>query len=150
MGVKDMGSTRIAIVYGEWYADIVDTLCNRAVDVLREAGVADLNTELHGVPGAFEIPLLVSALAKRVKNPCAALVALGIVVRGETPHFDYLSKACINGLMQITLETGKPVGLGILTVDRSAQARERAAKKGTEAAQAVLTMLERLDEVHDN
>lgn len=148
--MKDMGSVRIAVVHGEWYSSYVEMLCDDALEGLREAGVAEKNIELHSVPGAFEIPLLVSALAKRVENPCAALVALGIVIRGETPHFHYLSKACINGLMQITLETGKPVGLGVLTVEGDYQVEVRARNTGKKAAQAALTMLERLAEAHGN
>lgn len=135
---------RIGIICGEWYPEIVTKMKDSAVSTLRTAGLADQGIEHHSAPGAYEMPLLAHHLAGRKKNPLHALVALGVVIRGETPHFDYVCQACSQGIMTVMLASAKPIGFGVLTVDTANQARARAEKKASEAARAALAMLGRV------
>jgi 6,7-dimethyl-8-ribityllumazine synthase len=112
--------------------------------VLIEAGVAEASISTHHVPGAWELPLCVSWLLRR--GEVDGVVALGCVIRGETPHFEYVSLGATTGLEALAREHGIPVGFGLLTTDTAAQARARSGgakgNKGEEAAIAVLQMCE--------
>jgi 6,7-dimethyl-8-ribityllumazine synthase len=112
--------------------------------VLIEAGVAEASISTHHVPGAWELPLCVSWLLRR--GEVDGVVALGCVIRGETPHFEYVSLGATTGLESLAREHGIPVGFGLLTTDTAAQARARSGgakgNKGEEAAIAVLQMCE--------
>jgi 6,7-dimethyl-8-ribityllumazine synthase len=130
---------------------VVTGLINGACDTMHKYGIAAANLRLVRVPGAFELPLAVKRLA--LAGQCDGIVALGAVIRGETPHFDYVASVCANGLNQVMLETGIPIGFGVLTSNTVEQAIERtggkAGNKGAEAALAVLEMaalLPQLDE----
>ena len=131
---------RLAIVAGRWHGDIVDALLAGAVKAVDEARAS---TVLVRVPGAFEIPVVAQKLAGRYDG----VVALGVVMRGDTPHFDYVCRAVTDGCVRVSLDSGKPVGFGILTVDDEHQARERL-DKGREAVRAVLETLAALDGIH--
>jgi 6,7-dimethyl-8-ribityllumazine synthase len=110
-----------------------------ALDALLEAGVSQDAITVMPVPGAFELPLAAMALAKTRRYAC--IVALGAVVRGETPHFDYVAQECASGLQLSGIETGVPVSFGVLTVDTVEQAEARIPK----AADAVRSALEMAD-----
>jgi 6,7-dimethyl-8-ribityllumazine synthase len=133
----------VAVVAASWHAEIMDGLIAGAARVLDGAGA---NWRLIRVPGSFELPVAAARLAPHVD----AVVALGVVVRGGTPHFDYVCQAATLGLTQVAANTGTPIGFGVLTCDTEAQARDRAGlpgsteDKGAEAAAAALTTAETL------
>lgn len=134
---------RIAIVATRWNTEIVDSLISGARRCLAEWGVADRHLEEFHVPGAFEIPLALEQLARTRRFD--GVVALGAVIRGDTPHFDFVAGECARGLQDVVLRHALPVGFGVLTVNTTAQASERAGKgrdnKGFEAAAAMLEMI---------
>jgi 6,7-dimethyl-8-ribityllumazine synthase len=130
---------RFAIVASEYNSVIMDRLIAGAQRTLKD----QKETVLIRVPGAFEIPLAVKRAAESGKYE--GIVALGCVMRGETPHFEYISAAVSHGLQQVALETGIPVGFGLLTVDTVEQAMNRTGEsgnKGSEAAKAALEMID--------
>jgi 6,7-dimethyl-8-ribityllumazine synthase len=134
-------NARLAIVASRFNGFIVESLVAGAVDVLRRHGVEDSCIELVRVPGAFEIPLVAQRLA--VGGRFDGIIALGAVIRGATPHFDYVAGACVKGLAGISLNTDVPVGFGVLTVDTIEQAVERAGTKaGNKGVEAALSVLE--------
>ena len=112
-----------------------------AVDVLKRHGAADKQIDVIRVPGAFEIPIVARKLA--LSRRYDALIALGAVIRGETPHFDYVAGECASGLARIALESGLPIAFGVLTTDTVEQALDRAGgKAGNKGADAALTAIE--------
>ena len=134
---------RIAIVSTRWNDDIVDRLVSGAVDVLTDCGVDEDDIVLVRVPGAFELPLAVDRLAD--SDDYDGVIALGAVIRGETPHFDFVAGECARGLAATALEYGVPIGFGVITADTAEQADARAQpdedhNKGAEAASAVVEM----------
>ena len=142
-GHFDAQEARFAIVASRFNGFIVESLVNGAVDTLRRHGVQDSAIELIRVPGAFEIPLVAQRLA--VSESYDAIIALGAVIRGATPHFDYVAGECAKGLAAVSMENDIAVGFGILTVDTIEQAVERAGtkagNKGADAAMSVLEMV---------
>ena len=135
------GNARFALVVGRFNSFVVESLLEGALDALKRHGVPESHITLVRVPGAFEIPLAVSKLANQ--NSYEAIIALGAVIRGGTPHFDYISAECTKGLGQISLSTGVPVAFGVLTVNSIEQAIERSGTKaGNKGAEAALTALE--------
>ena len=132
---------RFAIVAARFNDMIVDSLIRGAVDTLVRHGAAEKQIELVRVPGAFDLPLVVQKLA--ASRRCDAIVALGAVIRGATPHFDHVAGQCAAGLARASLETGVPVAFGVLTTDTIEQAIERAGTKaGNKGADAALCALE--------
>lgn len=138
----EFAQVRIAIVATRWNVEIVDALVVGARAALKAWGVAGRHVEFFRAPGAYEIPLATKLLLDRGFD---GVVALGAVIRGDTPHFDYVAGECARGLIDVQLASGKPVGFGVLTVNTVEQAVERAgpgpANKGYEAAAAMLEML---------
>ena len=134
---------RFGIVASTFNRAVVDSLLEGARRFLDRSGVAQQDVEVVRVPGAFEIPKGVQLLAEQ--GTFDGLVALGAVIRGETPHFDYVCKACTDGCLQLSLQYRLPVGFGLLTCDDGDQARARAGgklgNKGEEAAEAALRMV---------
>ena len=132
----------VGIVVGRFNGEITSKLLDGALGALEEAGVERDRIEIVPVPGAFELPLGAMALAKTHQYAC--IVALGCVVRGETPHFDFIAAEAASGLQLAALETGVPVSFGVLTTETKAQAEERAGgargNKGAEAARSALEM----------
>lgn len=128
---------KVAVVAAQWHAQIQDSLLDNAVRTCRAAGI---EPTVVRVPGTFELPVVAARLAATHD----AVVALGTVIRGGTPHFDYVCSAVTEGLNRVALDTGVPVGFGVLTCDDEAQARDRsglpgsAENKGAEAAEAAL------------
>lgn len=136
-------TARIALVVGRFNSFVVESLVDGAVDTLKRHGVSESNLTIVRAPGAFEIPLAVQKVAQ--SGEYDAVVALGAVIRGGTPHFEYVAGECVKGLGQISLTTGVPVAFGVLTVDTIEQAVERsgtkAGNKGEEAALSALEMV---------
>jgi 6,7-dimethyl-8-ribityllumazine synthase len=134
---------RIAIVVARFYADIAETLTAGAKRALEDCGAAAADVDVFGVPGCFELPLACRNLFETQRYH--ALVALGAIVRGETPHFEFVAAECARGIMDVQLATGMPIGFGVLTTDTLAQAEARAdpkrGNKGYDAAIAAVTVL---------
>ena len=124
----DCEGRRFAIVSARFHADIADFLVDGARRALRDCRVSDDNVSLFEVPGCFELPLACLNLIETDRFD--GLVALGAVVRGETPHFDFVAGECARGLMEVQLMSGVPIGFGVLTTDTLLQAEERANPKG--------------------
>jgi 6,7-dimethyl-8-ribityllumazine synthase len=133
------GRRAVAIVVSRFNGEITNRLLERALSELEEVGVPREAIMVMPVPGAFELPLAAMALAKTRRYAC--VVALGCVIRGETPHFDYVASEAASGLQLAAIETGVPVSFGVLTVDTRKQAEERIDR----AADAVRTALEMAD-----
>jgi 6,7-dimethyl-8-ribityllumazine synthase len=132
------GSSRaVGVVVARFNGELTSELLTRALDELERAGVGREAVTVIPVPGAFELPLAAMALAKTRRYSC--IVALGAVVRGETPHFEFVASEAASGLQLAGLETGVPVSFGVLTTDTEEQARERL-DKGAEAARTALEM----------
>ena len=129
---------RVAVVAAQWHETVMDGLVNGALKALAEIGVADHT--LVRVPGSFELPVVADALAEEYD----AVVALGVVIRGGTPHFEFVCQAATDGLNRVALENGTPVGFGLLTCDTEQQALDRAGlpgsreDKGREAVEAAV------------
>jgi len=133
---------RIGVVVSRTNDRLTERLLAGAVDALERHGVAAGSIAVARVPGAWEIPFALRALAAR--ESFDALVALGVLIRGETAHFDYLARACTAGVAEVSRELALPVAFGVLTCEDSRQAEERsggkAGNKGAEAALAALEM----------
>lgn len=140
---------RFALVVGRWNSFVVEHLVDGAVDALRRHGIADSQITIIRSPGAFEIPLVCKKAAQ--SGNYDAIVALGAVIRGGTPHFEYVAGECTKGISQVSLDSGIPIAFGVLTVDSIEQAIERAGtkagNKGAEAALSVLEMVSLLDNI---
>ena len=136
-GMPDGTRRGVAIVASRFNGEITNQLLEAALEELDEAGVQREAITVMPVPGAFELPLAAMALAKTRRYAC--VVALGCVVRGETPHFDFIASEAASGLQLAALETGVPVAFGVLTVDVKEQATARI-NKGAEAVRTALEM----------
>jgi len=134
---------RVALVATRWNTRIVDALVRGAHGCLADWGVARARVEEFRVPGAFEVPLALEQLARTRRYD--GVVALGAVIRGDTPHFDFVAGECARGLQDVALRHALPVGFGVLTVNTARQAAQRArpgkGNKGYEAASAMLEMV---------
>jgi 6,7-dimethyl-8-ribityllumazine synthase len=137
MATGQVAGMRVAVVAATWHAEVQEALLLNAVAACREAGVEPLVVR---VPGAFELPVI----AQRLAVDCDAVIALGTIIRGGTPHFDYVCDAVTAGLLRVALDAQVPVAFGVLTCDDEAQALARAGlpgsieDKGREAAEAAL------------
>jgi 6,7-dimethyl-8-ribityllumazine synthase len=141
--LKKCAQLRVAIAASQWHAAVMGALVDNAREALAELGIGE--PTVVRVPGCFELPVAARALARQRYD---AIVALGVVVRGGTPHFDYVCRAATDGLTSVAVECGVPVGFGVLTCDTEQQALDRAGlpgsaqDKGREAAlSAVATAL---------
>jgi 6,7-dimethyl-8-ribityllumazine synthase len=134
----DGSGLTVAIVHGTWHPVIADGLLEGARRTIAAAGATAVE---HPVPGSFELPVVAKAALEAGAD---AAVALGVIIRGGTPHFEYVSSAATDGLTRVALDTGKPVGFGVLTLDDEEQGLDRAGlpdsreDKGAEAAEAAL------------
>lgn len=140
---------RYALVVGRWNSFVVESLLEGAKDTLLRHGVSEDDITLVRAPGAFEIPLVCQKVAE-TKN-YDAIIALGAVIRGGTPHFEYVAGECTKGLAQVSMDHGVPVAFGVLTVDTIEQAVERAGtkagNKGEEAALSAIEMVSLLKNI---
>lgn len=138
LSLEGASSLKIVVVAGQWHEKIAAGLLDGATRVLDRNGVS---YTVVRVPGSFELPVVSKAALDAGAD---AVVALGVIIRGGTPHFDYVSSAATNGLTEVALATGKPVGFGVLTLDDEQQGIDRAGfpgsteDKGAEAAEAAL------------
>jgi 6,7-dimethyl-8-ribityllumazine synthase len=136
-GSPNGGRRGVAVVVGRFNGEITSRLLESALEELGRAGVAKDAITVVPVPGAFELPLAAMAFAKTRRYAC--VVALGCVIRGETPHFEYVAGEAASGLQLAALETGVPVAFGVLTVETTEQAEARI-DKGAEAVRTALEM----------
>lgn len=134
-------SARFSIVVARFNSFVVESLLDGAIDALVRHGVAEKDIEVIRVPGAFELPLAVKKVAENRKPD--AIIALGAVIRGGTPHFDYVAGECTKGVASVSLDSGIPISFGVLTTDSIEQAIERSGTKaGNKGADAALGALE--------
>ncbi|MCU7943310.1 MAG: 6,7-dimethyl-8-ribityllumazine synthase [Candidatus Thiodiazotropha sp. (ex Cardiolucina cf. quadrata)] len=140
-GAMTVEKARFCLVVARFNSFIVESLLDGAVDTLKRHGASEDDITLVRVPGAFEMPLALEKLA--AKGEYDAIIALGAVIRGGTPHFDYVAGECVKGMAQVTLKHGVPIAFGVLTVDTIEQAIERAGTKaGNKGAEATLSAIE--------
>lgn len=148
VGMLDAKGLKIALVASRFNDFIVERLVNGAIDYLERHGLSQDAMELVRIPGAFELPVVCQKLARSGKYN--GIVALGAVIRGATPHFDYVCAEASKGIAHVMLDTGLPIGFGLLTCDTIEQAIERAGSKagnkGWEAAQAMLETIRVLEQ----
>ncbi len=134
----DASALKVAVVYSSWHQQIIDGLIAGTKRALAETGCKKF--EFHSVPGAFELPLAASKLV----GENDAVITLGVVIRGDTPHFEYVCNAATEGLVRVMLDSQTPVGFGLLTVENEQQALQRAQddgdNKGVESTYAALKM----------
>ncbi|HHH40124.1 MAG TPA: 6,7-dimethyl-8-ribityllumazine synthase [Sedimenticola sp.] len=148
-GALTIQDARFCLVVARFNSFIVESLLEGAIDTLKRHGAADSELTIVRVPGAFEMPLALERIA--AGGEYDAIVALGAVIRGGTPHFDYVAGECVKGMAQVSLKHGVPIAFGVLTVDTIEQAIERAGtkagNKGAEAAMSALEMVNLLRQV---
>ena len=136
-------TARYGIAITRFNSFIVDRLLDGALDALRKQGVQDRDITIVKVPGSYELPLTVKKMIE--SGSYDAVIALGAVIRGGTPHFEYVAGECVKGLSQVSLNTGIPIAFGVLTVDTIEHAIEPAGTKaGNKGAEAALTAIEML------
>lgn len=144
-----VNGAKFAIVTTRWNSFVVEHLVSGAKDALIRHGAKEEDLTLYYAPGAYELPLLVKRVAETGKYD--AVIATGAVIRGGTPHFEYVAGECVKGLSSVSLSTDTPVAFGVLTVDTIEQAIERAGtkagNKGEEAALSVVEMVNVLAQV---
>ncbi|HEY2773615.1 MAG TPA: 6,7-dimethyl-8-ribityllumazine synthase [Candidatus Binatia bacterium] len=134
---------RIAIVVSRFNRAVTDNLLEGAREAVTRLGVVCDDVDVYTVPGAFELPLLAREAARSERY--SAVVCLGAVIRGETPHFEYVCQQAAAGIAQVAIDTGKPVAFGVLTTDDTTQALERAGGSvGNKGYEAVVTAVETL------
>jgi 6,7-dimethyl-8-ribityllumazine synthase len=140
----NLSNKKFAIVVAEWNEDVTEPLFEGAYHALVKMGVKKSNIVRKNVPGSFELPL--AAQWEADKKDIAAVICLGCVIQGDTPHFDYVCQGVAYGIMKVNLKSNKPVAFGVLTTLTKKQAMERAGgklgNKGEEAALTVVKMLE--------
>ena len=133
-----------SIVYTSWNSQIIDDLLQETKKELISQGVPDKNIILKEVPGAFELPLA----AQKCAENSSSVIALGAIIKGDTPHFDFISSSCIEGLQDVALKTNKPIICGVLTTENLDQAKERSdpnqMNKGREFALSAMNMVDAL------
>jgi len=139
--VAGKAKAKYAILVARFNSFVVESLLEGALDTLKRHGVAEGDIEIYRVPGAFEMPIAAKRIA--AKKQYQAIIALGAVIRGGTPHFDYVAGECTKGLAQVSLDADVPVSFGVLTVDSIEQAIERAGTKaGNKGGEAAATAIE--------
>ncbi|HSQ07386.1 MAG TPA: 6,7-dimethyl-8-ribityllumazine synthase [Chromatiaceae bacterium] len=142
-------NARFCLVVARFNSFVVESLLAGAIDTLKRHGAEDADLTLVRVPGAFEMPLAVERLA--AKGGYDAIIAIGAVIRGGTPHFEYVAGECVKGIAHVSLQYGVPVAFGVLTVDSIEQAIERAGtkagNKGAEAAMSAIEMVNLLRQI---
>jgi 6,7-dimethyl-8-ribityllumazine synthase len=143
-GNLDASGLKFAVVVARFNSFITDRLLAGALDALKRSGAATESIEIVRVPGSWELPLTVKTLA--ATNRYAAIIALGAVIRGETPHFDQVASQASSGLAAVALETRVPVAFGVLTTNTVEQAIDRAGgKSGNKGYDAAITAIEMAD-----
>lgn len=145
-GKLDASAMRVAVVAGRFNDDVTRLLLEGALHELADSGLEPDTAPVAWVPGAFEIPLVAKRFAE--SGEFDAVVCVGAVIRGDTPHFEYVADACASGISRVTLDTGVPIAFGVLTTDDRNQALARAGgaegNKGSEAAATAVEMVDLL------
>lgn len=145
VGELNASQRRFGIAVSRFNESITERLLQAAVETLLARGAQEQDLRIVRVPGAFELPLAVQRMASGSRPP-DALIALGCVIQGGTPHFEYVCNGCTTGLMQVSLKYAVPVAFGILTTDTLEQALDRAGgKEGNKGADAALTAIEMIN-----
>jgi len=140
-GALTVQNARFCLVVARFNSFVVESLLEGALDTLRRHGADEADITIVRVPGAFEMPLVLEKIA--AKGEYDAIVALGAVIRGGTPHFDFVAGECVKGMAQVSLQHGTPIAFGVLTVDTIEQAIERAGTKaGNKGGEAALSAIE--------
>jgi 6,7-dimethyl-8-ribityllumazine synthase len=140
-GTLQVQNARFCLVVSRFNSFVVESLLAGAVDALRRHGASEDDLAIVRVPGAFEMPLALERVA--ATGGYDAIVALGAVIRGGTPHFEYVAGECVKGMAQVMMKHGVPIAFGVLTVDSIEQAIERAGTKaGNKGAEAALSAIE--------
>jgi 6,7-dimethyl-8-ribityllumazine synthase len=146
---ENVGKKKIGIITASWHKDITGTLEKGAKETLLKAGIVEENILIHPVPGAFELPLGAQYLIEFAQ--CDGVICIGCLIKGETPHFHYISESVSIAISQLQMRYNRPVSFGLLTVDTLEQAQDRAdgkyGNKGEEAAHAALHMLSLKEEL---
>ena len=144
-----VNGARFGIAVARFNSFVVESLLEGSIDTLKRHGANEADIEIVRVPGAFELPLAIQRMAKKGKYD--AIIALGAVIRGGTPHFDFVAGECVKGMSMISLQADIPVSFGVLTVDTIEQAIERsgtkAGNKGAEATMSAIEMVNLLKEI---
>ena len=148
-GDRTITGVKIAIVASRYNDYIVERLIQGCITTLQAGGVSADAITLLRVPGAFELPVIAARLARNKSYD--AIIALGVVIRGETPHFDYICSECAGGLSRVAMDTGMPVVFGVLTVENAGQAEDRSgdeeSNKGSEAAHTAINLISLLRKI---
>jgi len=140
-GNLDGKGLRIALIVSRFNSFVTERLLSGALDALQRSGVGESDMELVRVPGSWEMPVVAAELARAHRHD--AIVCLGAVIRGETPHFDYVAGEAAKGLAHVSLETGVPISFGVLTTNTLEQAIDRAgAKGGNKGAESAVSAIE--------
>jgi 6,7-dimethyl-8-ribityllumazine synthase len=143
-GNLDAHGLKVAVICARFNSFITDRLLAGALDALKRSGIKSKDIEVIKVPGSWELPLIAKILATAKRHD--AIVAVGAVIRGETPHFDHVAAQAANGLSAVALETGVPVAFGVLTTNTVEQAIDRAGgKSGNKGYDAAITAIEMAD-----
>ena len=144
-----INGSRFGIAVARFNSFVVESLLEGSIDTLKRHGANEADIEVVRVPGAFELPLAIQRMAN--KGQYDAIIALGAVIRGGTPHFDYVAGECVKGMSSVSLQADVPVSFGVLTVDTIEQAIERsgtkAGNKGAEATLSAIEMVNLLKEI---
>ena len=140
-GTLRVHNARFCLVVARFNSFVVEHLLDGAVDTLKRHGAEEADMTIVRVPGAFELPVVIEKIA--AKGSYDAIIAVGAVIRGGTPHFDYVAGECVKGMAQVSLKYAVPVSFGVLTVDTIEQAIERAGTKaGNKGADAAMSAIE--------
>ena len=140
-GGLTVSNARFCVVVARWNSFVVDSLEAGAIDTLKRHGANEADITVVRLPGAFEMPLVLDKIAQ--KGDYDAIVTLGAVIRGATPHFDYVAGECASGIARLNIESETPIVFGVLTTDTIEQAIERAGSKaGNKGADAAMTAME--------
>ena len=150
-GSLEARGLKFAIIVGRFNSVVTDRLLAGALDALRRSGADAADIEVVKVPGSWEIPITLQTLASQKRHD--AIIALSAVIRGDTPHFDYVAGGAAEGLARVSVETGVPIAFGVLTTETMDQALDRAGgkhgNKGYEAAATVLEMVDLIGRIEE-
>lgn len=133
-------NAKVGIVVSRWNSSITEKMLEGALKVLKGNGISEDYITIARCPGSFELPLAVQSLMD--SKPLDGVIALGVVIRGGTPHFEYVCEAVTQGILEINLKKGKPVAFGVLTTDDVKQALDRVGDEGNKGGEAALALLE--------
>ena len=151
-GKLTAGKEKYGIVIGRFNEFIGSKLLSGCIDTLSRHGVDEANIDVAWVPGAFEIPVIAAKMAE--SNKYDSVITLGAIIKGSTPHFDYVAAEVSKGVAQVSMKTGKPVIFGVLTTDNIEQAIERAGtksgNKGADAAKSAIEMVSLISSINNN